>query len=53
MTGVRDLALPLRDPADLDPLVERIGDAPEDTTPLQPLRLERADEHMPPSAHVL
>ena len=25
--GVRGLALPLRDPADLDPLVERIGDA--------------------------
>ncbi|HEX2074308.1 MAG TPA: erythromycin esterase family protein, partial [Geodermatophilus sp.] len=27
MTGVRDLALPLRDPADLDPLLERVGDA--------------------------
>jgi len=25
--GVRGLALPLRDPADLDPLVERVGDA--------------------------
>ncbi|WP_448609551.1 erythromycin esterase family protein [Geodermatophilus sp. URMC 60] len=28
MTGVRDLALPLRDPADLDPLLERVGGAP-------------------------
>src|SRR3712207_5757550 len=27
MTGVRDLALPLRDPADLDPVLERVGDA--------------------------
>ena len=27
MEGIRDLALPLRDPADLDPLLERIGDA--------------------------
>jgi erythromycin esterase-like protein len=25
--GIRDLALPLRDPADLDPLLERVGDA--------------------------
>src|SRR4051794_41355495 len=25
--GVRDLALPLRDPADLDPLLGRVGDA--------------------------
>ena len=27
MAGVRDLALPLRDPADLDPLLGRVGDA--------------------------
>ena len=27
MTGIGDLALPLRDPADLDPLLERVGDA--------------------------
>ncbi|SDX53519.1 Erythromycin esterase homolog [Geodermatophilus africanus] len=27
MVGVRDLALPLRDPADLDPLLDRVGDA--------------------------
>src|SRR3712207_9034536 len=27
MTGVRDLALPLRDAADLDPVLERVGDA--------------------------
>jgi erythromycin esterase-like protein len=27
MTGVRDLALPLRDPADLDPVLDRVGDA--------------------------
>lgn len=27
MAGVRDLALPLRDAADLDPLLERVGDA--------------------------
>ncbi|MGR6965439.1 erythromycin esterase family protein [Geodermatophilus sp. URMC 61] len=27
MTGVRDLALPLRDPTDLDPVLERVGDA--------------------------
>ena len=27
MAGVRDLALPLRDPADLDPLLDRVGDA--------------------------
>ncbi|SET19285.1 erythromycin esterase family protein [Geodermatophilus poikilotrophus] len=28
MAGIHDLARPLRDPADLDPLLERIGDAP-------------------------
>ena len=51
---VRDLALPLRDAADLDPLLDRIGDARivllvqrydaflsfEDTTALRPLHLE-------------
>jgi hypothetical protein len=25
----------------------------EDTSPVQPLHLERADEHVPPAAHVV
>ncbi len=27
MAGISDLARPLRDPTDLDPLLERVGDA--------------------------
>ena len=53
MAGRADPARSPRDAADLDPLVERIGAVLEDTTPLQPLRLERADEHVPPPAYVV
>ncbi|RZU32560.1 hypothetical protein [Blastococcus saxobsidens] len=55
---IRALARPLRGAGDLDPLIERIGDArvvaigkAGHRTLLQPLHLERADEHVPVAAH--
>ncbi|MGY1642227.1 hypothetical protein ACI782_14050 [Geodermatophilus sp. SYSU D00703] len=45
--GVRDLALPLRDPVDLDPLLERVGDARIVATG------EASEGHVPALAHVV
>ena len=47
--GVRGLALPLRDPADLDPLVERVGDA----CAVAVGEAGHGTQHVPPLAHAV